>query len=158
MNFISKFVRKEKDEKKATEKLNINYTRKSFLKNLVRTIDIFIRYRKTIKEAKKEGSKIIVFDRYFYDLILQSKIGFLSRTLLKIIPKPNKLFFLYSDPKKIFARKKERNPKVLREQINKFRKEIDAISGVKEIETKTEKQTLREILQELNNREFLGNI
>ena len=158
MKFLSKFVKTEKNEKKAVEKLNINYTQKSFLKNLVRLIDIFIRYKKTIKVAKKNGSKIIIFDRYFYDLILQSKLDFFTKILLKIVPKPRKLFFLYSSPERIFKRKRERNIQVLGEQINKFRGEIEDISSVREIETKTEKQTLSEVLRELNNKEFLSCI
>ncbi len=155
MNFLSRFVKREKNPKIAAKKLDVNYTKKSPLKNLIRIIDIYIRYNQTLKKAKKKGVKIIIFDRYFYDLILQSKKDFFSRFLLKIVPKPNKVFFLYSNPKELFKRKKERNPKVLKEQIDKFRLEIKGISKIKEIETRTRNQTLKKILIELNNKNFL---
>lgn len=155
MKVLSIFIKKEKDKAKAQNKLNINYTKKSPLKNLIRIIDIYIRYKQTLKDAKKKGAKIIIFDRYFYDLILQSKKDFFSRCLLMIMPKPDKLFFLYFDPKELFKRKKERNPKALKEQIDKFRMEIKGICKIKEVETKTEKQTLKEILIELSNKGFL---
>lgn len=155
MKVLSIFIKKEKDKAKAQNKLNINYTKKSPLKNLIRIIDIYIRYKQTLKDAKKKGAKIIIFDRYFYDLILQSKKDFFSRCLLMIMPKPDKLFFLYFDPNELFKRKKERNPKALKEQIDKFRMEIKGICKIKEVETKTEKQTLKEILIELSNKGFL---
>ena len=156
--YYAKLFNLETTEIIALEQLNKNYTRKSFIKNLIRTIDIYIRYKKTLKNAKKKNAKIIIFDRYFYDLILQSKIDFLSKILLKFTPTPDKLFFLYSDPEEIFRRKGERTPVVLKEQMQKFRNEINIFSRVKEIETITEEQALYETVTELNNEKFLGCI
>jgi thymidylate kinase len=155
MKLLSKFVKKEKNKRKAVHKLNINYTKKSTIKNIIRIIDIYLRYKKTLKKAKKNNSKIIIFDRYFYDIILQSKLDIISKILLKIIPKPNKLFFLTGDTKRIYERKKERNIIVLTEQIIKFKKEIVHLSNFKEIKTETKKQTIDEIKNELNNKYFL---
>jgi hypothetical protein len=63
---------------------------------------------------------------------------------------------LYDDPEKIYKRKRERNPKSLRKQMNKFKGEIKHFyPNAKFIKTKNENQTLKDILKELNCKRFL---
>ena len=155
MRLLSLFIKREKNKKDAIKKLNLNYSFKSPFKNIIRIIDIYLRYKKIIKKSKKNDCKIILFDRYFYDIILQSKLDFISRRLLKLIPKPDKLFFLSGNPKDIFKRKRERTIKGLSKQMSKFREEIKEFTLIDEIESRNKDQTLKEILIKLNNKKFL---
>ena len=153
MNFLSKFYSPHKENSQET--LNTNYKKKSRIKNIIRLIDMLIRYIMEIRKARKKKENVILFDRYFYDILLQSKKDSISSLIMKFFPKPDKLFFLDASPEDIFERKGERNIEILKEQSDKFKKEINSFCKIDLIETKSEIQTKEDILIKLNNKDFL---
>ena len=69
-------------------------------------------------------NKFIVFDRYFFDFIVDQKRSALNiseKVALSIyefiVPKPNKVFFIKVDPEEAHARKKELPVEVI-DEIN----------------------------------------
>lgn len=138
--------------------LNNNYKRFGLLKNIYRMIDMFLRHIKVLNYARVNKKKVILFDRYFYDIILQSKLDFLTKMLLKIVPKPDFLFYLKVDPKIAHKRRGQRDVQALAEQMDKFEEEIKDIFKPIILIPKSEDDTLREILLNLNCRRFLCKI
>ena len=61
----------------------------------------------------RRGDNVIIFDRYFFDLMVDPKrfrvqrLGFLFNWLLKKLPRPDLVFVLHGDPKIVHARKRE---------------------------------------------------
>ena len=145
------------NKKNLLKNLNYGYQKKHKLKNFFRILELYFKYFKSIRKMKKNGSKIIIFDRYFYDILFQSKLDFLTKILLKFCPKPDYLFYLQGDPQKIFKRKGERNSEILDSQMKKFEKEIKQFSKYMKINTTNKEiKVLDEVLKTLNNKKFLS--
>jgi len=87
-------------------------------------IDFFIGRIKYQSEYSRGG--IIVFDRYFYDnIIYAQRFGFyapqfLMKLLNYLIPKPDLIFYLSSNPDVLYERKKEINVDQIIEQQSKY--------------------------------------
>lgn len=78
---------------------------KSF-KILLRLLDLYIRYTQVVITRKR--GIVAITDRFFHDLIIYSDVDkAVLSLLLKIFPKPDYLFYLYSDPKVIHRRGKD---------------------------------------------------
>lgn len=65
-----------------------------------------------VPTARKKGlGYLIVFDRYFYDYVIQpssfSVDSFLFRTLLNLMPNPDAVIYLQASPETVYARKPE---------------------------------------------------
>lgn len=75
-------------------------------------LDYFLGYWFKIR-SKSFGRKIFIFDRYFYDFIVdphRSRINlpeWLRLSFLKITPEPDVVFFLHTDGEMVYKRKQE---------------------------------------------------
>jgi len=145
-------------EKLNTEGIDFNYRKWAIIKNLFRIFDMLIRYWGFVRKARREGARTIIFDRYFYDILLQSRLDFFTRLVLKLVPKPQFTFFLYADPQELYKRKRERPSRAIKEQIEKFFSEAGSFCKFIPVETKTRQQTLFTVLSSLNNKKFLSCI
>ncbi|MBA3025026.1 MAG: hypothetical protein FP820_01310 [Sulfurimonas sp.] len=116
---ISDLFKKELSEKEIDERTFNPHSGKvsskfiSFFKLLYYSIDYRLGYIIKIMPLQREN-KFIIFDRYFFDFIVDQKRSALKiseKTALSIyefiVPKPNKVFFIKVDPEEAHARKKE---------------------------------------------------
>lgn len=126
---ISQIFKKEMNEKETFD-LNFNpHSDKqsnsiiSFFKILYYILDYILGYFIKLIPLQREN-KFVIFDRYYYDFIVDQKRSALSVNknlaiwLYKIfIPKPNKIFFIKVDAQSAHDRKKELSVKAI-EEIN----------------------------------------
>jgi thymidylate kinase len=102
----------------------------SFPSSLVRVtyywIDYVLGYWLKLR-ARFIRRRTIIFDRYFYDIIvdpLRSRLslpGWVSRFYLAMTPKPDLIFFLDADADVIYARKQELPPEEIARQLHAYR-------------------------------------
>ncbi len=153
--FYNLFKHKKHNATLRGNAIDTNYLKKAPLRNIFRSIDILLRYSGAKKYARKNNIKIIIFDRYFYDILFQSQLDFLTKILLKFLPKPDFTFYLYEKPEVIYKRKGERNVSILREQMSKFEREMKSFAPFIKVKSSDEMTTLKEITKHLNNKFFL---
>lgn len=102
----------------------------SFPSSLVRVtyywIDYVFGYWLKLRSRLLRG-RTIIFDRYFYDIIVDprrsrlSLPGWISRLYLAVTPKPDFVFFLDADADVIYARKQELPPEEIARQLQAYR-------------------------------------
>lgn len=102
----------------------------SFPSSLVRVtyywIDYVLGYWMKLRSRLLRG-RTIIFDRYFYDIIVDprrsrlSLPGWISRLYLAVTPKPDLVFFLDADADVIYARKQELPPEEIARQLQAYR-------------------------------------
>ena len=97
----------------------------SILKLIYYYLDFLIGYIKIVK-PNLIGSSLLIFDRYFYDIIvdpLRYRYGasnLLVEALSKIVPKPNIVFILNSSEDILYKRKQELSIDELKRQIHAY--------------------------------------
>lgn len=106
----------------------------SFLKSMIKLKYFFLQYNfgwlKNILSLKIRSS-LVIFDRYFDDILCDSKRYRLSgsKSIAKLvrvfIPKPSLYFILTSQPEVIYERKQEVTFEELKKQINSYKKLVD---------------------------------
>jgi thymidylate kinase len=102
----------------------------SFPSSLVRVtyywIDYVLGYWMKLRSRLLRG-RTIIFDRYFYDIIVDprrsrlSLPGWIARFYLTMTPKPDLVFFLDADADVIYARKQELPPEEIARQLQAYR-------------------------------------
>jgi thymidylate kinase len=129
---ISQIFKKEINEKEVFD-LNFNpHSGKasnpfvSFFKLLYYAFDYILGYAIKIMPLQRKN-KFIIFDRYYFDFIVDQKRSalyvprYIAIAIYKIlIPKPNKIFFIKVDPQEAHNRKKELPVKMIAEINNKY--------------------------------------
>lgn len=74
-----------------------------------------------IWKQKANGGALIIFDRYFYEYFIQPSFikcpRWLLKIILKIIPKPDILVFIKSEPEQVFLRKQELSLEEIKRQL-----------------------------------------
>lgn len=82
---------------------------------------------------QKVRKKIIIFDRYYYDYLVDlhrykfNIPSLLPRLLLPLIPKPDMIIYLDAEPEELSRRKEELPLKELQRQVGAFRKVIKGL-------------------------------
>ena len=98
----------------------------------------WLKVRRTIRRDQVAGW---IFDRYAYDLLLDPRRfriqlpGWIIRSYLAVIPKPDRIICLGGDPAKIFSRKPETSLECVTHQVEKLRAFADADSRAVWIDT-----------------------
>ena len=98
----------------------------SFFKLIYYSCDYFLGYLSKILPLQRQN-KFVIFDRYFYDFIVDQKRSalYVPRKLaillyMILIPKPNKIFFIKVDPQEAHIRKNELSVEMISEINNKY--------------------------------------
>lgn len=91
------------------------------------------------------SNKIVLYDRYVYDLLVMKNKTFLLNVFVFFYPKPQNIFLLYNDSDIIFKRKGELNPRELARQQSIFKKILPLDSVF--IRSENEKQSSKDILK-----------
>ena len=87
-----------------------------------------------------EKGKIIIYERYFYDILFHSRryrlrqIKFLANILSFIIPKPDLIVLLHGNPVVIFARKSELSLDEIKRQQKKMTQYLAKLGNVLSID------------------------
>ncbi|MFK8793962.1 hypothetical protein [Planococcus plakortidis] len=156
---------KKKNEKSTSPRMNVSVkpSRKfiSPYKNRVRVyiraiynlVEDAIYYMKYIK-PKVSTDKIIIGDRYFYDVltIKNSKmIPLIEYIILKLLPKPKFSILLLAEPKVIWTRKQELSIDEITRITNEFRrlKRKYTFLNIKEVENSDVETASEKIIEEL---------
>lgn len=98
----------------------------SLLRLIYYTVDYTIGYFIKIYFKLRKG-EIIIFDRYYYDFIVDPKRSRINLPepviyfFLKIVPAPDYIFFLDNLPDIIFSRKQELSLEEIKRQLYKYR-------------------------------------
>ena len=128
--------RKYSGEKK---KVRDNYRTRSSSWLAIQYLEMLTRYL----VSKRRGGYTL-FDRYFFDgVFLADEKN--SKILKKIIPKADKMFFLYASPEVIQERKEEAS----KEQIEKYHNKINELSKDFEIIKIDNSGPLKEVVEEI---------
>lgn len=102
----------------------------SFLRILYYSLDYIFGYALKLR-CRLVGGRTMIFDRYFYDFIVDPRRSRLSlpswvpKFLLLLIPKPDLVFVLDTDPAEIYSRKTELQPDEIERQLADYRKLVD---------------------------------
>jgi len=75
------------------------------LRNLLRLLDLYVRYLKVLVVRKR--GMVVITDRFFYDLMFDNIDRITAFLLFRLFPKPDYLFYLYNDPEIICRRGKD---------------------------------------------------
>ena len=127
----------------------------SFSKSTIKLFYLMFQYNlgwlKNIKSHKKPDS-LIVFDRYFDDLLVDSRryrYGGsikMANVIRKLIPRPDVYFILTADPEIIYSRKQEVSFEELQRQISSYRALADGKRYFNIDVNRTPEQITEEIL------------
>lgn len=99
----------------------------SFMRLFYYWLDYVIGYFFVVRRQCING-KIIIFDRYFYDFIVdprRSRINlpdWIRKLFLNLTPQPDFVFFLYCDAETVYARKQELSIAEIDRQLKEYRK------------------------------------
>ncbi len=97
-----------------------------YLEYLLRTLCLY---------PKRLRYKLVVTDRWFYDLITSPNASKgLTKFLSRLLPKPTVVVYVYNDPEVLMARRPEIPAEVLREQLKGF----EEISGFFDVRVKSD--------------------
>jgi len=108
--------------------------------------DLFLRYYFNILPKLKKYD-IIIADRYSTDILLMNKVPFwLKKILFKILPKANKIFYIFNDIKILHKRKPSHNKIDLIRQERIFKKILKEIK-VKRIKNDNLDKSLKQIIK-----------
>lgn len=90
--------------RKAITHISRQTTKQFYLpRQIVWVMDLCFRYIK----LRFSREKLILTDRYAYDLLMERKINSVISWIIKIFPKPDLIFLLYNDPTVLAERKNE---------------------------------------------------
>jgi len=109
--------------------------------------------------ARSHG-KLIIFDRYIYDYMIQSAMSlpwWLMRMVMRILPKPDAVFFLRNDPEVIFSRKPELSREELSRQIKACSQLISILPNGYVVETTGSPQDITALIAKLLTDEMFNN-
>ena len=157
---IAQIFKKELNEK---EEFNLNFNPHSakqsnqfisFIKLLYYVLDYVLGYFIKLIPLQRE-SKFIIFDRYYYDFIVDQKRSAISVNrnlaiwLYKIfIPKPNKVFFIKVEPVAAHKRKKELSIEAITLINDKYDRLLSDIDNFKVIVNEDLEVSTKELLFE----------
>ncbi|RZD32207.1 MAG: hypothetical protein CXT77_00715 [uncultured DHVE6 group euryarchaeote] len=111
-------------------------------------LDFMLRYSNIF--LLRRTRKIVITDRFGTDLLLMKYVPlWLRRTLYNLMPKPELIFYLYSDVSKLYSRKPLHPKGDLERQEKLFKNILPNLTNVKFIRTRTENQTVKDISNEL---------
>lgn len=100
--------------------------------------------------GRRKG-QLILFDRYYYDYLIQPGMSLPSSLILRIaqlLPQPDKIIYLKNDPDTIFARKPELTKKELERQSRICSQILGQIPNSFEVVTKgTPEETATQVIQ-----------
>jgi len=117
-----------------------------WIKNLVRFFDMYARWFRVLWHTKT--GKMVLCDRFFFDLHYYSECKKFTEFLLKLSPKPSLTFLLTAEPKEIHRRKQEKTVKELEEMLFRM-KRLAKERGFKEIENRELNKTVQAIKTEI---------
>lgn len=102
----------------------------SFLRISYYSLDYIFGYALKLRR-RMIGGRTMIFDRYFYDFIVDPRRSRLSlpswapKSLLFLVPKPDLVFVLDTDAAEIYSRKRELQPDEIERQLTDYRKLVD---------------------------------
>lgn len=95
------------------------------------TLDLILRYFFIIKPMLKRYDYVLT-DRYSTDILLMNKVLWKFKLMLsRLIPKPNKIFYIYNNIKILYKRKPDHSIEDLRRQEKLFSKILTFIKTIK---------------------------
>lgn len=125
----------------------------SLLRFLYYTIDFILGYWLKIRILKVK-STLVVIDRYYYDFLTDARRyrlklpQWLICVVMKVIPKPDIVFYLHNSPENLYARKQELAMEELARQVRKFQEILPKLPNAYKVETN---KSLEEVVQEVTS-------
>tara|TARA_Y100000310_G_C20413265_1_gene683075 strand:- start:110 stop:730 length:621 start_codon:yes stop_codon:yes gene_type:complete len=104
----------------------------SLARQIAWIVDMYVRYFK----FRFNKNKIVVTDRYVYDLLAMPAYSRVSEVLLSLFPSPHITFSLYADPKELASRRGG-NEKEIKNRIDSMN---SVLSGTNKVNIKTTNQ------------------
>jgi len=143
LNFLTeRMAAKKKKTSKSEDVLHYQSRFIHYVTPLVYYIEYLLRYVFMVSWRKRRYHFILA-DRYFIDVIISPNTNTkFARFLYSIMPKPNKVIYLYNDLEKLVRRRGDHPKEDLARQLWEFKDNEDILD--KKIKTKNEKQTLGE--------------
>tara|TARA_Y100000034_G_scaffold109221_1_gene140294 strand:+ start:27225 stop:28508 length:1284 start_codon:yes stop_codon:yes gene_type:complete len=137
-------LKKDKSNKKAGLKKNLIYS----LAAPIYYLDFMLRYLKIF--VLRRTKRVVITDRFGTDLLLMKYVpNWLRKSLYFLMPKPNLIFYLYSDISKLYSRKPLHPKGDLERQEKLFENILPVLNNVKKIKTINRKQTVNDVSNEL---------
>ena len=156
MNILSKLYWKFKRKKIIKREIEAGGSVKAptTLKNILRFLDMYLRYRKS---KKRQG--IVLYDRYFYDFIFYKEPNMLTKLLVKIAPKPDLIFYLKADVNDLYKRKREYSVDFIKDAIKRMNKYINKLNLIEINTSKSKKIVRREVINKIfSSQKFLKKL
>lgn len=126
----------------------------SFLRLLYYSSDFFLGYFLKVRRKLYEGN-LVIFDRYFHDFMVdpqRAKISIpwtIPFIISKIIPHPDIIFCLLTDPEIIYNRKKELSENEIEKMIKKYEKMCKKFEYCVKIDAKENPERITQTIESM---------